>query len=256
MQELLQQIPDVSLFLELAPEELGAKILFLMRARSSRQEYQFGFLLSALEAELWPQTFGGQRRTYPLNKRDEVGLALTEAWAWLEAQGLLVPANGTNGQIGRRVLSRRARAMASEAEFANFKIARLLPKEVLHPQIANRVWGAFVRGEFDSAAFQAMKAVEVAVRDAAGFGNEEYGTGLMEKAFSTKGGPLTDMSVEENERRGRMFLFAGVYQSYRNPQAHRDVNLDDPLEALEIIYLANHLLRIVDARARARTQGP
>jgi hypothetical protein len=40
---------------------------------------------------------------------------------------------------------------------------------VLHPVIAERVWLSFVRSEFDTAVFQAMKAVEVAVREAAGF---------------------------------------------------------------------------------------
>jgi hypothetical protein len=45
--------------------------------------------------------------------------ALTEAWAWLEAQGLVVPAQGTNGQNGWRRLSHRARRMESEADFAS-----------------------------------------------------------------------------------------------------------------------------------------
>jgi uncharacterized protein (TIGR02391 family) len=259
MQELLQQIPDVSLFLALAPEELGAKMLFLMRSRAGRQDQQFlagggrMFMLSVFEAELWPQTFGGQRPTpYPSNKRDEVGLALAEAWAWLEAQGLLVPPIGTNGQNGWRVLSRRARMMESEKEFANYKIARLLPKEILHSKIADVVWGAFMRGEFDGAAFHAMKAVEVAVRKAAGLGNEYVGRGLMQKAFHIDNGPLTDLEEEKGEREGRMFLFVGAITSYKNPHSHRDVNLDDPQEALEIILLANHLLRIVDAREKVR----
>jgi uncharacterized protein (TIGR02391 family) len=145
--------------------------------------------------------------------------------------------------------------METEAEFASFKVARLLPKEMLHRKIADAVWGAFMRGEFDVAAFQAMKGVEVAVRTAAGLGAELIGVNLMRTAFSPKGGSLADMTAEEGERQGRMELFAGAIASYKNPHSHRDVNLDDPYEALEIIFLANHLLRIVDARARARTGG-
>ena len=87
--------------------------------------------------------------------------------------------------------------METEKDFADYRVARLLPKETLHPRIADVVWGAFIRGEFDGAAFHAMKAVEVSVRSAVGLGDELLGVALMPKAFNPENGPLTDMESEK-----------------------------------------------------------
>ena len=53
MYELAGAIPDVEVLLALEPEELGAKLLFLLRKRTFQQNM---FLPTNLNAELWPST--------------------------------------------------------------------------------------------------------------------------------------------------------------------------------------------------------
>ncbi len=186
MQELRSSFADPSLLAELQPEKLGAKILFIFRARLGENAGQNSFNLNNERLGLWPHyTMNHEpwaRTPGPI--REAVELAITGAWAWLRAQGLLIPAPGAGGDW--EVLSRRARAFETHDDFASFATARLLPREVLHPHLAKRVWLAFMRGDFDSAVFYAMKTVEVRVREASGLGNDLVGVALMRKAFDLK----------------------------------------------------------------------
>jgi uncharacterized protein (TIGR02391 family) len=250
MNELHSIIPDADVLMALQPEELGAKLLFLLRKRAKTRLDQ-SFLLSNLLMELWPLNPPPFWQSPYQGRKNEINLALAEAWAWLVAQGLLVPAP-EDATGSWRVLSRRAQQFEDEAEFAQFAIARMLPKDFLNPRISKIVWLAFVRGEYDVAVFQAMKAVEVAVREVSGFSDSLIGVSLMRKAFDPQGGPLTDDTAEQGEKQARSDLFAGAIGSYKNPHSHRDVKLDDPAEAAEIIMLANHLLRIVDVKASTK----
>jgi len=147
------------------------------------------------------------------------------------------------------VLSRRTRRLVKEPDPRRALSARKIPKDVLHPTIREDVWGLYYRGKYEHAVFAAMKAVEVAVREAANLAPKEIGTNLMRKAFDPETGPLTDMTVEKGEREARSALFAGAIGSYKNPHSHRNVALDDTDEAAEVIMLANHLLCIVGSRA-------
>jgi uncharacterized protein (TIGR02391 family) len=210
MNELPRVIPDVKMLLALTPEELAANMLFILKKRNDGK-----FHPGNLQKELWAHYTSGQP-PYPRQYENEINLALSEAWGWLHAQGLIV-SDMENGQYGWVQLSRRARVMETELDFRNFKVASLLPREILHPRIADPIWRAFMRGEFDVAAFQAMKAVEVSVRGAAGLGDNLIGVKLMREAFGPEAGPLTDTSAEGGERLGRMELFAGAIASYKNP---------------------------------------
>jgi hypothetical protein len=140
MRELITGIPDVDVLLALEPEELGAKLLFLIRPRQEQREEMF--TLTGMSSELWAFPPVGPK--YPRERQSEILLALREAWAWLEAQGLIIPAEEPNGRNGWRVLSRRARKFENPAEFANYAVARRLPKETLHLRISGPVWMSFM----------------------------------------------------------------------------------------------------------------
>lgn len=111
---------------------------------------------------------------------------------------------------------------------------------------------AFLRGEYDTAVFQAFREVEVAVRHSGKFPADAVGVKLMRDAFrpaqgTNPAGPLTDSALPVAEQEGMMNLFAGAIGLYKNPQSHRNVPTD-PMDAAEVIIFASHLLRLVDRR--------
>ncbi len=146
-------------------------------------------------------------------------------------------------------LSRRGRKLASDkGSFAQYRQASEFPKSMLHSSIADKVWLSLIWGDLDDAVFHAFKTVEVSVREAGKFGATDIGVELMRKAFKPATGPLSDKSHPSSEQEALMHLFAGAIGSYKNPHSHRTVTIQDPRDAQEMVMIASHLLRIVDAR--------
>ncbi|MEV4905734.1 TIGR02391 family protein [Streptomyces albidoflavus] len=184
---------------------------------------------------------------------DQLVDRLSDSWGWLEAHALLVR-EPSQSEAFRRI-SRDGRDLVENSQgLARFQ-ARERLSGPLHRALETTVRTNFDLGDYETACFAAMKAVEVAVRDAAGLDNSLVGVHLMRAAFQPHnkgkaGGPLADAGAEGGEQDAASALFAGAMGAFKNPSSHRTVHFDDPIEAAEIIQFADLLLRLTDRAAR------
>ena len=237
-------VPSAQDMLELQPEELAGVLMTHLNSLPPSDQQQLNRYNFSIDTHTIEE--------YPSDQWDELKHALTEAWVWLEREGLLVPKPGTQGEWV--VISRRGQKLRTRDQVDSYRRANRLPSQLLHPRIAQKVWALFLRGDYDTAVFQAFKEVEVEVRKAANFADADIGVDLMRKAFK-KCGPLADATVLKAEQEALAHLFAGAIGSYKNPHSHRSVTIEST-EAAEMIVLASHLLGIVDKRSSNDSAHP
>ena len=244
--KLSEMLPKADDLLRLGPEELAGPLLLALQDSNRinpSEVISFNLLKRSKVQE------------YLSHDPDKILFALMEAWQWLEREGFVAPR--PTSLSGERVVratgttyfvTGRGKKIEKREDLDAYRKANLLPKGQLHPIIAQKVWSLFLRGDYDSAVFQAFKEVEIAVRKAGSHDGRDIGVDLMRKAFG-KGGSLTDPNQPLPEQEARSHLFAGAIGSYKNPFSHRIVSVSAE-EAAEMIIFASHLLRVVDSRVQ------
>jgi len=182
---------------------------------------------------------------YPPVYYERLLKTLMTGWGYLEREGLIAE---MPTKAGWYFITDKGKTIRSREDLNAYRASRVLPKYLLHPIIARKVEMAFQNAEYDTAVFQALREVEVAVRNVSGFSPTDISAALMRKAFDPKTGPMRDDTATDMEKLAISEMFAGLIGAYKTPRSHRHVVLD-AVEAAEIIVFASHLLKIVDARA-------
>ena len=166
----------------------------------------------------------------------------SEALNWLVSKNLV--ARGTPGQSSSgAIFVTRLGTKALQGGLESIRAAERLDVS-LHQRL-EQVRTQFLLGQYELAAFAAMREIEIRVRELSGAESSLLGVKLMRESFK-EGGKLADPKLDPGERVGIMELFAGAIGTFKNPPSHRQVNYAEPTEASEVVLLADLLMRLLD----------
>lgn len=166
---------------------------------------------------------------------------LSEALNWLISKNLV--ARGTPGKQGNDAIFVTRQGTLVLEKGLDVLLVRELLDINLHITL-QKVQSQFLMGEYELAAFSAMREVEIRVRELSKSDSSLLGVKLMRQAFRI-GGSLADPDLDPGEQTGIMELFSGAIGTFKNPPSHRQVDYTDPTEASEVILLADLLMRIL-----------
>lgn len=112
----------------------------------------------------------------------------------------------------------------------------------------------FLDGHYAQAVEQACKLVNNTVKKR--IKSTKDGPDLMQHAFGTATPPLRinpgKTQSHRDEQDGYRFIFAGMMSGVRNPRAHEHLLRDGADAALEMLIMANHLLRVLKGATRPK----
>lgn len=239
VREIISQLPTPDRLLELTHAELQRVLLRFVTAVSDDPLRRMATCEGTI-TELF-----GAHGGYDMNKREPVQKAVRRAWRALEEAELIEEPDPMNGKNGYRVVSSEGRSVKTDVDFAAAQARGWLTSDLVDSALRGPCLRAFAAADYDTAVFEAFKAVESAVRKKAGYPSTDFGVTLMRKAFDPANGPLRDPGGSKSKREARQSLFVGAIGELRNPKAHGDPTITDPKEAIEEIMTASLLLRIL-----------
>lgn len=138
-------------------------------------------LMRAITADE-PRQFFGNRGSVRLHleqyawgsRQSAAARAYEEAFDWLQRHGLVSREPSQNGGDWFFVTDAGWEVAAGDDGLGKMAAAERLSVD-LDPRIAARVRSQYLLGEYEAAAFVAMREVEIRVRDLAGAGNDDLG---------------------------------------------------------------------------------
>jgi len=227
-----QIFPPIENALEMDPEELAPFVLKHLKNSGHINRYSY-----TLETN-------PELREYAGGHIKEFQKRLMEAFVWLEREMFIAPEPNEQGEW--RYITKRGEKVLQDENFSAYLKGVLLPSEFLHPTLVRKVKPLYLRGDYDTAIFQAFKAIEVQVRKVGGYAKSDIGVALMRKAFHPRTGKLTNTHSEESEKQAMSDLFAGAIGLFKNPTSHRDIDGISPEESADYIRVANCLLKMIN----------
>ena len=132
-------------------------------------------------------------------------------------------------------------------------------EELVTDSRLQQVSGSLFRdSHYARAVEEAFKYLNNAVKEKSELANQD-GAALMRTAFSSRS-PLLFLNAfqsrsERDEQQGYMDIFAGCMTGIRNPRAHDHQKVDQQDVALELLVLANHLMRKLDSATRTEAEA-
>lgn len=228
-------------------DTLALHVLWYLADIAPRYDQRSAFLLRRLRDDAPASRVPRVRQYGRADLELPAARAYNEGWEWLAARGLITQSPDSDRRDWWTVSRLGARVAREQDPTAHLRSAALLDAD-LHPAIGDTVRSLFTQGQYELAAFEAMRQVEIRVRSLAGASDRDVGTHLMRLAFDPQTGPLADPQQEGGERQATSDLFAGAMGTFKNPTSHRQVTYHDPAEASEVALLADLLLRILDRR--------